>query len=522
MPRNLSTYPGRPGLPEMRGHGSGGMAGSMISRGMGMAKGGMDVGLGFLGLAGGVLGITAHALSLAKQYFEATNSITKAFDEGRAGIERYDKSIAEHATSLRMGRNELLQTEKAYLRVAGARQGLEKLSGAVHTAGQFALGMGLDVGQTSLKFAGLQQAGVHGGDSKQSTRQFAALLADAINQGGMRGREDELISSVQTLANAQLSVLTKPGGMAGILGVMTDMNASDQPGLQGARGAALLARMGEGIRNPQGELGELAMYQALARPGMNYFDFKYKQEEGLENLPEVMGWFSKAPGSAMQKSFMASSMLGVSMHQYNALSQAYGKSGDGRGLTKAMADAGVLESANGETLGVMSQMYRAGGDRTKIREALVSSNKFSGGDVEKIMSKGNITEMFQAMSGMKVMQTEGDKNAGLLSNIENILTGFGTAALPKITEFTEKTATAAEKILGILKPKEMKLTSQDRSLGLTDDRLDPNAEGGEKAGPGLGQAIINLFITDRAAQAVEIGTGNSPSDKDLSPRFNLQ
>ena len=177
--------------------------------------------------------------------------MAKALDLGEGSFDNLTDRIKENADALRIGMNELARYDKMYLRAAGDQGGASHMLGQVQTAGLFARGYGLDVGETVNQFGSLGQAGVFGKMGSISAKEFSMYLAEAINSGEMRGRENEVLQSFQTIAESQLGVLTRISNMDFFSDLLMGMNKTGQPGLMGMRGAGVLSRLDSGLRNRQ-------------------------------------------------------------------------------------------------------------------------------------------------------------------------------------------------------------------------------------------------------------------------------
>lgn len=524
----------------------GGLLNGMGGRLLGGLGGGSMVGLGLgaLGVTAGIAGLVGKTISLSKEYFMAINSIVKASDMGADGVETFGEAISRTANNLRIGQVELLRFEKAYMQIAGIQGGADRMSKQVATAGGFARGYGLEVGQTAHQFAGLAQTGVFGLNARRTTREFAGLLADSINRGGMRGRENELISSIQSLVNTQLTTLAKPSGMASMMNMLTAMNASGNPAMMGMRGAGFLSQLNSGLQNPRGELGELMMWQAIGGKGMGYEDFRYKQEDGLKNLPAVMKQLRKASrGDHRKMTFLASEMLGVSQHHIEAYLEATKNSGNGNAFVNALSGAGVLETSNPEMLGVMSQVFGAGNDKKKIAEILTQSGKFSSDSVKRISEKGDMTGILQAMSLSSMEQTTADKFDSSFSKVENALTDLGKEIVPTMADGFKKVTDQLQELIDFFKKDERaartkeitktlenaakeKLGKDKYDKAVTDGEMPlwrKTMLGSEGANSGLevdpaAQTMFFINIDPKLRNKVNVSTGTSPANKVMGPQ----
>ena len=438
-----------------RGGSKGGIGQKLVQKGFSGGMRGAAAGLGALGLAGGIIGVMAKSISLGKEFTQTAGSMAKALDLGEGSFDNLTDRIKENADALRIGMNELGRYNKMYLRAAGGQGGANQMMRQVQTAGLFARGYGLDVGETVNQFGSLGQAGVFGKMGSISAKEFSMYLAEAINGGEMRGRENEVLQSFQTIAESQLGVLTRISNMDFFSDLLTGMNKTGQPGLMGMRGAGVLSRLDSGLRNPRGELGELMMWQSMggAEKNGSYFDFKYQLEGGLKNLPQVQKWAKKQGWDQKQLLYYLSEMLGVSMHQVEGTLSATGEMGSSKKFANFMKKIG-LNGQNKEMSAVMNQVFNADND-DDIRKILVESDRFRKTDIDGIMSGGNRADILRNMSKSEMNLSTLDEQQKAFSSIENSLTETGTVLIGGLatsvnflSEGIEKAAKAFIKVEG--------------------------------------------------------------------------
>jgi len=507
----------------------GGIGQAVVQRGFRGGMRGVATGLGALGLAGGFIGVMAKSIAMGKEFTETTGNMVKALDLGVGAFDTLAGKIGDHAEALRIGMNELARYEKAYMRVAGIQGGAMSMMRQVKTAGGLARGYGLDVGETVSQFGSLAQAGAFGQMGSISAKEFSMYLAEAINNGGMRGRENEVLQSFQSIAESQLGVLTRIENMGFFSDLLTGMNKTGQPGLMGMRGASLLTRLDAGLRNPNGELGELMMWQAMggADKNKNYFKFKYREEGGLQNLGAVQNWMKKQEFTPYEEAYYASQMLGVSMHQYQGVGSAMGKLGKSREFSKFLKNAGITGD-NEEIMGVMNQVYNSK-DKKEMEMNLITSNKFTKKGISSILEGGNKADILRRMSQASLNLNPVDEQSKAFAMIENNLTKTGTvlisglaASVNLLTEGIKSAAETFVKLEAIVG--RLKNSAGDFADTVVDlkDQAAGNSKGKYHATALLGSGFKSsarpvIVIEDKTVKGIRASNGNAPQNATPQP-----
>ena len=422
-----------------------------------------SVGVGTTLAAGGALGLAltignaaSKGVTQAKAYMDAISPLNKQLSLLNDNQKAFVGNISETAVSLGIARAELLQYTKAYVGQAGAQNG--RIGKQVRDIGYFAKGMGMDKGTTYAQMGGLAQAGAFGAMGGMRAKQFAAMIADAVSSGNMKGREGELLSSINSLVNVQLQTLTRPGGMAGMINLMTGMNRTGQPGLMGARGASVLGRINQGIMNPgAGDYGEMFMYKALG--GGGFYDFKMRQEEGAfgphNNFLRVMGNMRKSFPNGKARWFAMSKLFpGLSMHQVQGLESALGKTGSGSGFIEALtkASGGNPENISTESYGILAQLYNAKDGKERMR--VLKGDSRLGGLSNNFTTTSSREAMMRAVAGKSLIQTPEDQTNSQLASINQTLEKGGMEAIAifsKTYSSVDKIGQLLENHLGALK-----------------------------------------------------------------------
>lgn len=162
-----------------------------------------------------------------------------------------------------------MQTSDVLTSMAGNFNSAQAMWTNVQQIQTVARAMGIDpnqmaqaVGQVSQRFTGGQ---MNTGDQKQ----FANLIAGAVNESGMQGRQSEMTNAITSLANqaAQTKTSLTKADLQQITGLETAVS-KDLPSMKGAAGAQLLGQMDQGLKSGNNNvdllLGWGTKYQGLS------------------------------------------------------------------------------------------------------------------------------------------------------------------------------------------------------------------------------------------------------------------
>lgn len=122
--------------------------------------------------------------------------------------------------------------------------------------------MGVDTGETGQFLSGIQRI-------REDTRgnvgqdRILGILAQSISQGGMRGRESEVLEGINRLTQT-MAARGVSGDPARMAAMETIFNRSGDPLLRGALGTNALQRIDQGIQGSQG-YNQAFLYNAYAR-----------------------------------------------------------------------------------------------------------------------------------------------------------------------------------------------------------------------------------------------------------------
>ena len=163
------------------------------------------------------------------------------------------------------------------------------------TASQgLAFSYGLNPVSTTQAFGQAAQIGILGTNSSRgqmTAAQWATLIANATASGSMQGRQGQVLSSMLSVSQQIAQQIAQAPNQNLIASIMTGLNQSGNPNLQGTLGAQLLGNINQGIQHPgMGTLGQLISYQALnPNNKLGYFQEKYLQAQGLNGINPTTG-----------------------------------------------------------------------------------------------------------------------------------------------------------------------------------------------------------------------------------------
>ncbi|MBI9086787.1 MAG: hypothetical protein JEZ11_24535 [Desulfobacterales bacterium] len=455
---------------------------SAVGGAMGLGAAGM----GALGVGLGAAMIAGKGLQMSKEYMGVMGPLAKQLSMVGRGQKEFSASIRATSETIGVAQNQLIRYTQAYTNLAGAQDG--RTANQIATIGGFAKGMGMEQGSTIQQMGGLAKSGVYGQNGGMRMNEFAALIAEAVSTGGMKGRESELLSSINSLVNVQLQTLTRPTSVSDTMSAMTALNRSGQPGLMGANGANILGKMNSGIQNPGGgDFGQMMMYQMLG--GGDFYDFKMQQEKGIGggNLVNVMGAMRKNFEDPMARYYGYNQMFGISMHQAQGLEGAMDKAGPDKNafverLNKITGND--LSKISSEKYGILAELDKAGpgaGAMEVMKDSRLESLKGQFNETTPIQ------EIMEAVIKVGLKATNEEKTVTELTKIENTIQDIGDSLILPIMEAVEDINFAIQEVKKgfswLINNDER--VSEDRSFRLSDEQKAAMAGAGPEVIKGL-------------------------------------
>lgn len=311
--------------------------------GGGGGPGGGGPGGGGGGLSKFAGGIATFALRAAKMFFSAVQSNvaeSQRLSEGLqrkaaegvvpgAGLKKADLiRMYEQSTALGFMPDVVTQVSNELIKQAGARgaQNIEKLTNYALKASRIG---GVNPGE----IVSLLTAQAQGGKMNRAAARELGRVMTASHKSALKGvRVGEYLKSVQMLmqrAFGQTSGVVRASDIAAKLNMLGRGGA---PGLLGARGASMAARLDQAIRQPgAGEAGDAFIKEALGwgpNSMVSFFDVVRQQQRGFlgkggeKTLRNIIERATTRYGTDDRRSFALSRVLKVTMDQAEEIIKA--------------------------------------------------------------------------------------------------------------------------------------------------------------------------------------------------------
>lgn len=306
-----------------------------------------------LGLAGigGIASMARSGVGQAQRESMALDPLYRMLAGTSESFKELRDRTREATSGLGLTYEKSAELGTAFARLSGDTSAFDMARGVRAGAG-LARGLGLDPSAGVAFMGRARLTGAYGGGEE---KRFAATIAAAVREGDMQSMPEKVIQSVERLTDALTRRGVSAGGqVADMLAVSARMNASGNPALRGEYGQSVLDQFSRGIQSPgMGEAGQFFMYRAFGVK--DPFEFDYLREGGpFQRLPDgrlaiekLMVQLRQDYQDPRKRQSAASKVLGVSMHQYEALDEQYGGLFE-RGLSLSEADrAKVLEQYGG-------------------------------------------------------------------------------------------------------------------------------------------------------------------------------
>ena len=159
--------------------------------------------IGSLALGGGIMGAMFTGYRENQQMLEGVDAIFKSIGGNTGGFQALKEQVADLGGALQMTGAEASKLAETFVRTAGAadNDALARAQGA----GQFGRGLGLDPNASAQMFGRAGLIGV--GNSRQSQRDFAALMGKTIADSGMFARSEQvmegMVGQLERIASTQ-------------------------------------------------------------------------------------------------------------------------------------------------------------------------------------------------------------------------------------------------------------------------------------------------------------------------------
>jgi hypothetical protein len=217
---------------------------------------------------------------------------------------------------------------------------------------------GMDVGEVGGVYSTLARAGYNfsgAGSKKQSEggKEFQRLIAGGMESGLKKGRLPEYLEGVQRIVQEQQGNLTGKIDADGIAKLLTMFGKTGMPGMQGAAGAGVLAKLNSSMMGSGGDAADSLIMRAYGFGSPNgktsYYDALKRKQQGAtsSNLRDMVGEVTKEYGSGREGTMALSNIGGISLEQAEAVMQIMknGKSTDAqlKDIDKVMQGSKSLE-----------------------------------------------------------------------------------------------------------------------------------------------------------------------------------
>lgn len=379
----------------------------------------------------GMYSNTAIGLDSYKKHLEQLDDEARAVKSLTESYEQYRQKVKDAGSDYGFTNDQVIALS-SQLGHTNGRAGAGRLTEEMRTIQGISRGYGMSLDQGADIFTQSTRQGITGGASAEmSARSFAGLIADAVSQGGMQGRESEVISSIQGLSATMNNRLVSPQNTGYAASLLATMNATGVRGLQGEQGASLLSQVDQGIKNPgAGEAGNMFEYRALTggKGGMRYGAYERLKEQGLggvndqtgkTNFQSILESLQNSGLDDDQKALQARSLLGVSMDQFNGkngLVNTFFKNGKfdaGKlgGLQTALG--GDFGKVDPSMFGMISDLQAAKGDPTKVAAVAKSFQDTTGQKPVSTTDAGQLLEQMKTFGKGNVALSEGQQRSKL-------------------------------------------------------------------------------------------------------------
>lgn len=253
----------------------GGAAGGIFSQLSRMIPGG---GLG-LGIAGGILGVGALAMSQAEKSLDLdiqVNDIRRQIGAFGDNAELFNQRI------LNVGRNfNLLNEQSIGVAKAFADTGAKVDALAIEEGGDAAAGFarrhGMDPMVMARFMAAANAQGVLG-----KPKEFADMIGLAVSRAGQGGAPELILAALQNLRGAALARGVAPGDEEHTAMMLSGLTRSGSPVFGQGRAGQTLAKIDQAIASGEGGASKAFMFQTLQGMGVkNILEMEKIMDEGV-------------------------------------------------------------------------------------------------------------------------------------------------------------------------------------------------------------------------------------------------
>lgn len=361
--------------------------------------------IGVLGAAagiagvGGALGMLVEGYREHKTLLEGTEGFYKRLTGG-ADFGSLTENVRDLGKALQLTSGEATRLAESFQEASGAtdQQAFERIEGA----GRFGRGFGIDPTQAAATFGRAELVGY--GNTKQSQREFATLLAQTIGSSGMFGRSEQVMEDMVR----HLGTVADREGRTASQGEMNQFGALlsgiySNPALRGGGAGNVM----QSLNNLGGGEGNLMQdyFAWMAYGGVAKGDFirlqKFRDASPFATEKDIFGegddtktklelsWAEIQrqarflPGNASEKdkqAYMLHELLGINTNMASTLAGILpgmeGREGGAQAFFKYVQDAsgGNIEKLNSDALSNLAKLFNGQTSVTDMAQRYVADN----------------------------------------------------------------------------------------------------------------------------------------------------
>lgn len=240
---------------------------------------------GALGLAGlgGAMALVGRGVGDATSEYTELTDLRRRLGEVAEDFQQFRRRITAAGEGLGVTRLETLRLTEAFAHASGE---VQQLPERVEDTIGFARGMGLEPNQVAPWLGRASFLGVTGQQGSMSDRELMLLLGETLSRGGMYGKADEVMASLERYVGQVQQATLRAPDLSEFARLRGTMYESDLPGLRGEGGDRLIAAIEGAIRGANGgDARSWTVARALDMPGMTLAMQEYLREGGLFEIP---------------------------------------------------------------------------------------------------------------------------------------------------------------------------------------------------------------------------------------------
>ena len=388
------------GMQTSGSEGAGGLDAGSVSA-LKMVAGTASKVLGFLGIAGAGA-LLQQGVATARAQHTQISALGMRVGGARPDFERLRLGMRDAGMGLGYSAMESMAVQEAF----SSRAGGMTLGDQTAIQG-FSRAFGLDATQTGGVFGEMAKMG---GSAVGGQREFAGMIANALESGRMQARAVEAMEATAGLMGDMLQRLPEASGL-GLLSLQTLLNQTGVAGFMGEYGAQRIGELNQMFQG--GSRGtDFFVSRALGwGQGSDWYDVQLRKDQGVSNPANLRAVMSSLQqiGDPRMQDFALSNMTGMSLTMAKTLREETGGYTD---LT-----SGRIEQLMGELTGEDSLETRIGSFSDSMGGWIqIVDTRFD----ELTTEIGN--ELIPAMQGLK---------ESFSSGMENFISVFGSDVISK-------------------------------------------------------------------------------------------